>query len=171
MTCTVADLDAMADAEVAFRLASCCGSSGWVAGMLARRPFDSRDNLLACADDVAHSLAPTDWLEAFSHHPKIGEAKAAADVSASAAKWSAGEQAGVGDAEADVRAELARANQEYAARFGFIFIICASGRSATEILAALRERMNNEAAAELAIAAREQQMITRLRLNKLIVDG
>ena len=168
MTITIAQLDAMPDAEVAFKLAACCGSARWVAEMLARRPFGSRGHLVGAADEVAASLREPDWMEAFTHHPRIGQRISNAVVSTSAESWSTGEQSAVASASATIRAVLADANDEYAQRFGFIFIICASGRSAEEILAALRARMGNTREKEIFVAAREQQQITRLRLEKLV---
>jgi OHCU decarboxylase len=171
VTLTVAELDAMPDAEAAFKLASCCGSSKWVAGMVAARPFGSKGAVFAAADRLARELHPSDWLEAFAHHPKIGENRASAEVSTVASEWSKGEQSAVVDSGAHVQGELADANREYLERFGYIFIICASGRTALEILAELRTRMDNDPAVELAIAAREQRLITRLRLNKLFAGA
>lgn len=168
VTLSLAQLDTMPEAEAAFKLAACCGSSSWVAGMVARRPFGSRERLLAAADDISRTLHPSDWLEAFAHHPRIGERQAGAIVSATAAGWSKGEQSASSRASDDIRAALIEANAEYERKFGFIFIICANGRSAEEILAALRDRLSNEADAEIFAAAREQQQITRLRLEKLV---
>ncbi|MEO8334785.1 MAG: 2-oxo-4-hydroxy-4-carboxy-5-ureidoimidazoline decarboxylase [bacterium] len=168
MTLSVAQLDTMPEAEAAFKLAACCGSSMWVAGMVARRPFHSRDKLLAAADEIALTLQPADWLEAFAHHPRIGERQAGAMVSATAAQWSNGEQSASSQASADTRGALVEANAEYERKFGFIFIIYANGRGAAEILSSLRGRLSNEADAEIFIAAREQQQITRLRLEKLV---
>lgn len=168
MTLTLAQLDNMLEAEAAFKLAACCGSSKWVAGMVAHRPFQTRERLLAAADEIALTLQPADWLEAFEHHPRIGERQAGAIVSATAADWSRGEQSASSRASEDTRAALIEANAEYEKRFGFIFIICANGRSAEDILAAVRERASNEPDAEIFIAAREQQQITRLRLEKLV---
>jgi len=168
MTLTLAQLDTMPEAEAAFKLAACCGSSKWVSGMVARRPFHTREKLLTAADEVSLTLHPTDWLEAFEHHPRIGEKKAGAMVSVTAADWSSGEQSASSRTSEDTRAALIDANAEYEKKFGFIFIICANGRSAQEILAALRERLTNEPDAEIFIAAREQQQITRLRLEKLV---
>jgi 2-oxo-4-hydroxy-4-carboxy-5-ureidoimidazoline decarboxylase len=168
MTLTLAQLDTMPEAEAAFKLAACCGSSKWVSGMVSRRPFHSRAKLLAAADEVALTLQSADWLDAFAHHPRIGEKKAGAMVSATAADWSKGEQSASSRSSEDTRAALVEANAEYEKKFGFIFIICANGRSAEEILVALRERLSNEPDAEIFIAAREQQQITRLRLEKLV---
>ncbi|MEP6729850.1 MAG: 2-oxo-4-hydroxy-4-carboxy-5-ureidoimidazoline decarboxylase [bacterium] len=168
MTLTLAQLDTMPDAESAFTLAACCGSSTWVAAMVARRPFGSRETLLAVAEEVGLALQPSDWLDAFAHHPRIGERQPASLVSATAANWSQGEQSASSMSSEDARAALREANAEYEQRFGFIFIICANGRSANEILAALRDRLTNEPDAEMFIAAREQRQITRQRLEKLI---
>ena len=168
MTLTLAQLDAMPETEAAFKLAACCGSSKWVAAMVARRPYRTRDELLAVSDDVARTLGPEDWLEAFAYHPRIGERKSSATASSVASAWSDGEQAASSSASIATREALALANVEYEQRFGYIFIICAHGRSADEILGELRKRMKNEPDAELAIAAAEQQEITRQRLEKLI---
>ncbi len=167
MTISVERLDSMPDTEAAFKLAACCGSSEWVARMLARRPFETLKQLLTAAADVAKTLTDDDWLEAFRHHPKIGQRNSNAVVSTSAESWSAGEQSAVSAANTTVRAALVGGNADYEARFGFIFIISASGKSADEILAALRARMRNERDDEIRIAAAEQMKITRLRLEKL----
>jgi OHCU decarboxylase len=111
-------------------------------------------------------LDGADWLEAFRAHPKIGETKAAAKVSEQERRWSEGEQARAQESPDATRAALAEANREYEERFGFIFIIRASGRTAEEILAALRARITNERDTELRVAADEQWNITELRLRK-----
>ena len=170
MTLTLAQLDAMPDTEAAYKLAACCGSSKWVAAMVARRPYRTRDELLAVGDDVARSLGPEEWLEAFAYHPRIGERKSAATASSVAAAWSTSEQSASSTASIAVREALALANVEYEKRFGYIFIICANGRTASEILAELRKRIKNDPDAEMGIAASEQQRITRQRLEKLIPE-
>jgi OHCU decarboxylase len=148
-------------------LRRCCGSRAWVRAMLEARPFSGRATLLAHADVVWWSLGAGDWLEAFTHHPRIGERpQPAADTS----DWAAGEQAGTAAADAAVLAELESLNHEYEARFDHVFLICATGRSADEMLAALRERLGNDPGAELRIAAEEQRKITRLRLEKLLEE-
>src|SRR4030095_5810131 len=120
------------------------------------------------ASDAASSRVDRDgWLEAFRHHPRIGERSAARAQSASASQSSAREQSGVAAAVAAARDALAQANRDYEARFGHVFIVCASGKSAGEMLAALRARMGNDPDAELRIAAEEQKKITRLRLERL----
>jgi len=140
----------------------------WIAGMLSHRPFCTRDNLFRAAEVVEGDLNQADWLDAFSHHPRIGEQQAVAAVSDTAAHWSSAEQSAATATSEDVQAALAEANIAYEMRFGFIFIICASGRTSEEILAELRARMHNELNEEIFNAALEQQRITRLRLEKLI---
>jgi 2-oxo-4-hydroxy-4-carboxy-5-ureidoimidazoline decarboxylase len=163
----VASFDALPPDQAAAMLASCCGSSAWVRGMLARRPFGSMDALCSSADEVWWSLSPADWREAFDHHPRIGERQAAAVQEDRARSWSANEQRGVSSADDATRAALVAGNTEYAQRFGHIYLVCASGRSASELLVMLRERLHNDPATELRIAATEQAKITRLRLAKL----
>jgi len=152
-------VNALAPAEAREALARCCGSSRWVAGMLARRPFASTDALHAAADEVWRALSPADLLEAFACHPRIGQRPTSA--------WSAEEQARAAAGGTDAAAALRDLNEAYFARFGYIFIICATGKSADEILAALRARLPNDPATELTVAAAEQARITRLRLEKL----
>lgn len=158
----------MPEARAAELLTACCGSSRWVTAMLTRRPFGSRDVLLAAADSVWLTLGRTDWLEAFSHHPRIGEQTGAAPQAARARAWSASEQASVGSASEAERAEFATLNREYERRFGYIYIVCATGKPPEELLALARERLTHEPEVELAIAAKEQRRIMRLRLEKLL---
>lgn len=166
-TLTVADLDALPARDAEAVLRSCCGAAAWVRGMLARRPFGSLGGVLDAAREMWWSLAPDDWLEAFSHHPRIGERRAAT-ADARATRWSADEQQGATTTTDAVRDALARGNREYERRFGHIYLICASGRSAEEMLALLRERLANDPATELRVAAAEQEKITELRLRKLL---
>lgn len=168
MTITIAQLDTMPETEAAFKLATCCGSSKWVAEMVRRRPFHARDHVLSAAEEIADRMEGGDWLEAFAHHPKIGETRARASVSQVAANWSAGEQSAVGRVSGAVRDALGAANIEYERKHGFIFIISANGRDADEILQSLLKRLDNTTEEEMAIAAQEQRKITRLRLEKLI---
>jgi len=168
MTLTLARLNALPVAEAAEQLRACCGSSRWVEAMVARRPFASVDQLLAAADDAWRATGPKDWDEAFAHHPRIGERQAAAPVSATAGAWSAGEQATAVGGGAAVRAALAEANTAYERRFGRIYLVCAAGRSAGELLADIETRLRNDPERELAVAVEEQGKITRLRLRALI---
>jgi len=146
----------------------CCGSTRWAQTMTQARPFAGLDDVLTGADRIWWSLSEADWLEAFRAHPKIGEKKAATTQSAEAQKWSAQEQSGVTQASASTISELAERNREYEDRFGFIFIVCASGKSSEEMLAIINERIRNKAETELRAAAAEQSKITRLRLEKLL---
>jgi OHCU decarboxylase len=146
----------------------CCGSTRWARTMTGDRPFNSAADLLANADTVWLGLRDSDWLEAFRAHPKIGEQKAAAGQSEQAQSWSAQEQSGIQDAAADTKTALAAGNREYEERFGFIFIVCATGKTSAEMLAILNERLQNDPGTELRRAAEEQRKITRLRLEKLL---
>lgn len=149
-------------------LGRCCGASRWVEGMLARRPFGSHAALLEAADSLWAALGEQDYLEAFSHHPRIGEQL---DVLRArfpeTSHWAGGEQAGVRAASEATLLALRDENRAYYERFGFIFIVCASAKGADELLSLLRERLANPRPLELAIAAGEQAKITRLRLEKL----
>src|SRR2546430_1149825 len=146
----------------------CCGSTKWARAMTDARPFVSKEELFAKADDISSSLKDEDWLEAFRAHPKIGEKKAATVQSHQEQKWSAQEQSGVTEASAGTISQLAERNREYEDRFGFIFIICASGKSSDEMLAILNSRIENDPQTELRIASGEQREITSLRLQKLL---
>ena len=136
--------------------------------MLARRPFASRDALLEASDAVCAKLSNDQWLAAFAHHPRIGEQRAAAAVSETAQRWSEGEQRGATGGEDALHDRLREAQRQYEMRFGYIFIICASGRSAPQIMGELEARLHNDHHTELRTAAEEQRRITRLRLEKLV---
>lgn len=146
-------------------LARACGSSRWVERMLARRPFGRDAKLLSAARVEWFGLTEADWLEAFAHHPRIGDRASLAARFPATHDLSSKEQAAVGAAHADVLSELADANEEYFGRFGFIFIVCATGKTAPEMLQLLRDRLSNDRASELRIAAEEQARITALRLQ------
>ncbi len=151
------------------RIQSCCASRQWSLGLVGRRPFSDLASLQSAADEVWKGLTPTDYLEAFAGHPRIGETKPAPAQDQRSASWSSQEQSRAALASDQVRAELAKANQIYQDRFGFIFIVCASGKSAEEILGLLRSRLENDREAEILNAAEQQRQITRLRLEKLFV--
>lgn len=146
----------------------CCGSTEWARRMTAARPFTSGSELLETARAIWNDLQTADWLEAFSAHPKIGENKPAAAQQPRSAEWSASEQAGMGSADESARQELADANRKYYEKFGFIFIVCATGKTANEMLKLCRLRINNDLATEIVNAANEQQKITEIRLRKLL---
>jgi len=139
--------------------------------MAAARPYRTLENLAATANELWWSLDRNDWLEAFRSHPKIGEKKAADPVSTQASQWSGQEQAGVATASQEIVDSLATLNRAYEEKFGFIFIICATGKTSAEMMSSLRERLEHDAVDELPIAAAEQSKITALRLNKLLTSG
>lgn len=161
-------LNALGEDDARAALVRCCGARAWVAAMLAQRPFASTAALLAAADEAWARLPRTDVLEAFAHHPRIGASLDELRARfASTSAWASDEQAGARGADATVLERLFTGNLAYEAKFGFIFIVCASGKSAAEMLALLEARLGNPIEAELPIAAGEQAKITRLRLGKL----
>jgi 2-oxo-4-hydroxy-4-carboxy-5-ureidoimidazoline decarboxylase len=160
-------LDEAGEADARRLLATCCGSGRWIDRMLARRPYGSRYKLLRAARDTWFGLDAEDWREAFSHHPKIGDRDALRTRFAATRTLSEREQAGVSGATDAVLDALAAGNADYERRFGFIFIVCATGKNADEMLGLLRTRIDNDLAAELQIAAAEQAKITELRLEAL----
>ena len=142
------------------RVLACCGSRAWASRLRAARPFATFDALLQTADDVWAGLSTDDRREAFAAHPRIGERGGSV--------WARSEQAGAAVASDETLRELEAGNQEYEGRFGHLFLINATGKSAEEMLEAQRERLRNDADAELAEAAEQQRQITRIRLEKLI---
>lgn len=156
---TLDELNALPEPDARRALLQCCGSARWAREVASRRPFADRDSLHRVAAEVWSSLAPSDWLEAFSHHPRIGERGTG---------WSNEEQSAARGAGDDTLARLARRNHDYEQRFGHVFLIRATGRSAEEMLGNLERRMSNSPDEELRVAAGEQADITRLRLDKLL---
>ena len=146
-------------------LFSCCGSEHWVSLMMKEFPFASGDALIKKATAIWYDeCREKDWLESFTHHPRIGDKKSLAE------KFPGKEQAGVASPTGEVIGALARANAEYEKKFGFIFIVCATGKSASEMLQLLNDRLNNERDRELRIAMGEQHKITLIRFKKLFED-
>jgi allantoicase len=152
-------MNALTPYEARTLLFACCGSRRWAEAMLNARPFSSASALASSAESVWRSLSREDWLEAFSAHPRIGEA--------TRDQRAAAEQAGALSAPAAVLDELARLNREYEAKFGYSYIVCASGKSASEMLALLRQRLSNDATKEIGVSVEEQLAIARLRLLKI----
>lgn len=150
----------LTDDVAAVQLRNCCGSAEWVRRMLAARPFETANALLHAAEEIWNSLPPDDWREAFAAHPRIGDR--------SGSRWARQEQSGTASASTQSMDALAAANREYEARFGYIYIVCATGRSADEMLAMAWQRLENAPDDELRIAAAEQLKITKLRLMKLV---
>ena len=161
-------LNQLTAAEARNELLKCCGATRWADAVEQSRPYRNLQDMIARAIEIWWSLAAPDWLEAFRSHPKIGEQKTAQPVAAQSQQWSTQEQRGVQNAPPEAVDKLARLNREYEEKFGFIFIVCATGKSSDEILALLEQRLQNEPAAELPIAAAEQAKITELRLRKLL---
>ena len=148
-------------------LARCCAATSWVETMADGRPYDSEEALLEAADVCWWSLSRDDWLEAFAAHPKIGDVESLRSKYTATRKWSASEQSGVDTADDLTIQALANANAQYEQTFGYIFIVCATGKSADEMLSILRGRLGNDPETEIRQAATEQLKITRLRLQKL----
>jgi OHCU decarboxylase len=164
----IAWLNELDPEEARKELLKCCGATRWAETVERHRPYASLEQLIAKANDVWWSLDESDWLEAFRSHPRIGERKAANAVSAQSQQWSVQEQQGVQNAAQQTIDKLAQLNLEYENKFGFIFIVCATGKSSDEILALLEQRLPNDASTELPIAAAEQAKIAELRLRKLL---
>jgi allantoicase len=160
-------LNALPADEARAALRRCCGATRWAEAMAARRPFEDVPALLRLAERTWWALDEAAHREAFAAHPRIGETGATGASSATAA-WSAGEQRGAATAGEAVLTELAEANRAYVESHGFVFLVCATGRSAEAMLAELRARTPRSTADELRTAAEEQIKITRLRLHKLI---
>jgi len=164
----IALLNELSEAEARNAFLDCCGTTKWAREMLALRPFVDANQLLESADRIWAALGPEDWLEAFRHHPPIGGNKAEKKQSKAARSWSSGEQSRAQLASDETRAQLTEANRAYPAKFGNVFLICATGKSAEEILEQARARLSNDPDTERRIAAEEQRKITRLRLEKLL---
>ena len=162
------DLNFRGEADARDALTRCCGASRWVEAMLEARPFAGDEALFETAERLWWSLEPEDWREAFAHHPRIGERRLEQARFAKTASWSKGEQAGTAKAPQEVLDALHRGNIAYEERFGHVFLICATGLGAEEMLASLESRLDNDSEAEVRIAAGEQAKITRLRLRKLV---
>lgn len=161
-------LNSLTHEEAVKTLLQCCGSKRWSGDVAQSRPYSNLETLIAKANEVWWSLPPNEWLEAFRSHPKIGQKKAADPVSDQSRQWSGQEQAAIAEASRETVDALAALNWAYEQKFGFIFIICATGKTSDEMLSALKQRLEHDAATELPIAAAEQSKITELRLKKLI---
>jgi OHCU decarboxylase len=161
-------LNNLSEEEASNELRKCCGSQNWARQIVSSRPIRSFEELIQKAEAVWWSLDRDDWWEAFRSHPKIGEKKASAMVSTQSEDWSGHEQAGIHDAATQTLVELAKLNREYEEKFGFIFIVCATGKSSEEMLAILKSRIGNDLETELPVAASEQAKITEIRLRKLL---
>ncbi len=162
------ELNCLPPALAGARLLDCCGASTWAAAMTARRPFPDPASLRTAAEEEADRLTDDQWLEAFAAHPPIGGDQAERPRGETSARWSSQEQSGVAEAGDEVRARLAEANRLYRERFGYGFIVCATGKTAEEMLALIEERMTHDPSEEIAVAAEEEKKIMRLRLERLV---
>ena len=169
MTAALERLNAISRREAETALLSCCGSPEWARRVAAARPFADEGELAETSDRIWRGLSKADWLEAFAAHPELGSSAAAGP--APSREWSRQEQRGTEGASSETLASLAAANRDYEKQFGHIFIVCASGRTADEMLSLARQRLGNDPETELAVAAEEQRKITRLRLAKLLAPG
>jgi 2-oxo-4-hydroxy-4-carboxy-5-ureidoimidazoline decarboxylase len=162
----LARINARPEDEARAEFLRCCGSQHWAEAMAALRPFASETALFSAAERIWWELPHADWREAFAAHPQIGDVDQLRARFAATAAWSAHEQAGVAAASEETLRRLAAGNRAYEERFGYIFIVCATGKSAAEMLALLEQRLLNSPEREWIIAADEQSRITRLRLER-----
>jgi 2-oxo-4-hydroxy-4-carboxy-5-ureidoimidazoline decarboxylase len=160
--------NALTNDEASRSILPCCGSRAWASALAARRPLLDASALLSASDEIWRSLPEEDWLEAFRSHPRIGESKAQESVAAQSSAWSEQEQQKAAAADEAMKLALKWGNREYEQRFGRIFIVCATGKPASEILEILRRRLHNDEKTELQQAAEEQRQIMNLRLRKWI---
>lgn len=166
---TIADFDHLKADEKKKLLFNCCGCNAWVKGMMEIFPVNDLVDLLEYAEEKWYDCNPADWMEAFEHHPKIGDTQSIHTTISPSNNYAAKEQSGMESADSGILKDLQKANEEYLENFGYIFIVFATGKSAKEMLDILKSRMNNDPHEELNIAAGEQNKITRLRLEKLFL--
>jgi OHCU decarboxylase len=162
--------DELPEDEAAAQILCCCGCKAWAHEMAARRPFHDETALKNAANEVWHSLTEADWLEAFRSHPRIGESMVVNSGPRFSADWASQEQRQAANADDAVKIALTEANREYERKFGHIFIVCATGKSAAEMLQTLQHRLQNDAATELREAAEQQRQITQIRLTKWLQE-
>lgn len=164
----LAELNQLPPSVAYARFLQCCGSHRWATEMTQDRPFESAKSLLQHARNLWFRLSVADWLEAFAAHPRIGDLNSLPASHADTVALASSEQAGAGRADSATEAALREGNTAYERRFGYLYIVCATGKTATEMLSILRERLAHAPEKELRIAATEQAAITRLRLEKLL---
>ena len=165
---TLQELNNLSFSEAYIQLETCCVSKNWITSMVNSRPIESIDQLMNISNRAWQKCTKQDFLEAFKGHPKIGDVSSLAKKYANTSDLAANEQSGVDSANDEIIKLLAKGNQEYEKKFGFIFIVCATGKSAKEMLYLLEERIQNNIDEELDIAAGEQHKITTIRLEKLL---
>ena len=165
---TLHDLNALSQPRLREELRKCCGSTAWVKMMMTHFPAEDLVDILECAEETWYSCNEDDWKEAFAAHPEIGDLRSLEEKFKSTAGWAANEQSAVQSTSSDTIEALAAGNRQYRDKFGYIFIVCATGKSAEEMLGLLHSRLQNDPAEEIKVAADEQNKITKLRLEKLL---
>ncbi|WP_324670656.1 2-oxo-4-hydroxy-4-carboxy-5-ureidoimidazoline decarboxylase [Hymenobacter sp. GOD-10R] len=165
---TLSELNQLDKPTLALALGKCCGATAWIEDMCQLFPVPDEQTLFDKAREIWYDLAESDWLEAFTHHPKIGDINSLKEKFASTSTWAAGEQGAVQQASQQVLEALAAGNTAYEDKFGYIFIVCATGKSAAEMLSLLQARLPNSPEDEVKIAMGEQAKITQIRLEKLL---
>lgn len=165
---TIEEFNKLSKEKAFEELFKCCGCKAWAQNLTDFRPFETKVDLLRLSDMNWITCEMEEGLEAFAHHPKIGDLKSLEKKFASTKEWASGEQAGVDEATHKTLKGLAEGNSQYEKKFGYIFIVCATGKTAEEMLALLKARLMNDPTTEIRIAMSEQNKITHIRLNKLI---
>jgi 2-oxo-4-hydroxy-4-carboxy-5-ureidoimidazoline decarboxylase len=166
MSGVLARWDELGLEQAAEEILPCCGSKAWALGMAKQRPIHDEAMLLTASDEVWGTLPESDRLEAFRSHPRIGESATPATAAVRSAVWSREEQGRVSAADEEIRIALAEGNRVYEEKFGRTFIVCAAGKSPSEILGTMMKRLRNDERTELREAAEQQRQITQLRLKK-----
>ncbi len=162
------DINHMNDTEAHELFMSCCTAKKWVDSMVSSRPYSNFEEMIMTSNQHFSKLEESDWLQAFDGHPKIGDINSLKEKYKSTKKLASGEQSGMSEADEIVIQEMADLNNKYFENNGFIFIVCASGKSAAEMLEIIKSRMDNDRGVELKIASEEQMKITKIRLEKLL---
>ena len=165
---TIEEFNKLSNEKAFEELFKCCGCKAWAQNLTDFRPFETKVDLLRLSDMNWITCEMEEGLEAFAHHPKIGDLKSLEKKFASTKEWASGEQAGVDDATQKTLLDLAEGNRMYEKKFGYIFIVCATGKTAEEMLALLKARLFNDPITEIRIAMSEQNKITHIRLQNLI---
>jgi 2-oxo-4-hydroxy-4-carboxy-5-ureidoimidazoline decarboxylase len=165
---TLQELNALPKSIAMEALTKCCGASRWVSCMEVLRPFENEQKLLTAASDCWYALSQKDWLEAFAHHPKIGDTADLEKKFSATKEWAGQEQGAVRTAGKLTVERMALLNREYEIKFGYIFIVCATGKSVQEMVSIIEERLHHHAEQEIITAMEEQNKITAIRLKKLL---
>jgi len=167
---TIDELNQLSAADAEVNFLRCCGSRVWAEKMSGLRPYAHLAAVHDAATTVWNNLPKADWLEAFTAHPRIGDVGSLREKFANTKAWASGEQSGVDDAAEEIIQGLAEGNRKYEAKFGFIFIVCATGKTAGEMHALLNARYPNDEPTEIRLAGAEQLKITHLRIDKWLQD-